>query len=257
MGVKPPAIYGSVPLMNEHIDHILVVDDDPGIRRELNEYLRWKGFRVSTAHGGAEMRRVIERTSVDLVILDLTMPDDQGERLIRDILKASNAGIIILTGSGDPLDQVVYLELGADDYISKPCELRTLLARIHSVLRRVRARNIIAGDVAGSPAKIAEFASWQFDLAARRLVGPDGGEVVLTTAQFELLQVFVARAGVVINRDKLLDSTKGHSGSPLDRSIDNLVSRLRGKIEVDAAQPQLIKTVRGAGYVFTPKVTWR
>ena len=232
-------------------EHIVVVDDDPDIRDELDEYLTRHGYRVSLAEDGAALRRVIEEGPADLILLDLTMPGGHGLALVGDIRQSSNAGIIILTGTGDAVDQVVGLELGADDYVSKPCDLRALLARIRSVLRRS------GGDTAGKPSEIAEFAGWRFDFAARRLAGRDGGEVELTTAEFDLLRVFIERAGRVQNRDQLLDSTQGRDWSPFDRSIDNLISRLRRKIEADPAKPQLIKTVRGAGYVFTPKVTRR
>ena len=242
--------------------HIVVVDDDPDIRDELDEYLTRHGYRVSLAEGGAALRRVIEEGPADLILLDLTMPGEHGLALVGDIRKTSNAGIIILTGTGDAVDQVVGLELGADDYVSKPCDLRALLARIRSVLRRAGgAGGDTAGDTAGDtvcePSEIAEFAGWRFDIAARRLAAEDVGEVALTTAEFDLLRVFVERAGRVQNRDQLLDSTRGRDWSPFDRSIDNLISRLRRKIEADPAHPQLIKTVRGAGYVFTPKVTRR
>ena len=239
-------------------EHIVVVDDDPDIRDELDEYLTRHGYRVSLAEDGAALRRVIEGAEADLILLDLIMPGEHGLALIGDIRKTSNAGIIILTGTGDAVDQVVGLELGADDYISKPCDLRALLARVRSVLRRAGgAGGDTAGEAAGEPSEIAEFAGWRFDLAARRLATEDGGEVALTTAEFDLLRVFVERAGRVQNRDQLLDATQGRDWSPYDRSIDNLISRLRRKIEADPAKPQLIKTVRGAGYVFTPKVTRR
>ena len=244
------------------LEHIVVVDDDPDIRDELGEYLSRHGYRVSLAEDGAALRRVIGGSPADLILLDLAMPGEHGLALIGDIRKTSDAGIIILTGTGDAVDQVVGLELGAADYVSKPCDLRALLARIRSVLRRAGgAGGDTAGDTAGDtvcePSEIAEFAGWRFDIAARRLAAEDGGEVALTTAEFDLLRVFVERAGRVQNRDQLLDLTRGRDWSPFDRSIDNLISRLRRKIEADPANPQLIKTVRGAGYVFTPKVTRR
>lgn len=233
------------------LEHIVVVDDDPDIRDELGEYLTRHGYRVSLAENGAALCRVIEGAPVDLILLDLAMPGEHGLALIGDIRRTSDTGIIILTGTGDAVDQVVSLEMGADDYVSKPCDLRALLARIRSVLRRT------GGDTAGTPSEIAEFAGWRFDFAARRLAGQNGDEVELTTAEFDLLRVFIERAGRVQNRDQLLDSTQGRDWSPFDRSIDNLISRLRRKIEADPAKPQLIKTVRGAGYVFTPEVSRR
>lgn len=239
--------------------HIVVVDDDPDIRDELDEYLTRQGYRVSLAEDGAALRRVMADSPADLILLDLTMPGEHGLALVGEIRRTSNAGIIILTGTGDAVDQVVGLELGADDYVLKPCDLRALLARVRSVLRRVGGDT--ADETAGEPAEfageIAEFAGWRFDLAARRLVAENGGEVALTTAEFDLLRVFVGSAGRVLSRDQLLDATQGRDWSPFDRAIDNLISRLRRKIETDPKEPRLIKTVRGAGYVFTANVTRR
>ena len=174
--------------------HIVVVDDDPDIRDELDEYLTRHGYRVSTADGGAAMRRVIEREPADLIVLDLTMPGEHGLTLVSAIRKTSNAGIIILTGTGDPVDQVVGLELGADDYVAKPCDLRALLARVRSVLRRAGGA---AGDAARDDDPVLAFAGWRLDPSARRLTSPDGGETALTTAEFDLLCAFVERAGHV------------------------------------------------------------
>ena len=232
--------------------HILVVDDDPDTRDELNEYLTRHGYRVGTADGGAAMRRALEREPVDLVILDLTLPEEHGLALVGSIRDASSAGVIILTGTGDPVDRIVGLELGVDDYMSKPCDLRELLARVRSVLRRTKGAND-AGSAGDEPA--SEFAGWILDPRARRLVAPDGVEVSLTTAEFDLLVAFVDNPSRVLNRDQLLDMTHNRDWSPFDRSIDNLVSRLRHKIEADTNNPKLIKTVRGVGYVFVPKVT--
>ena len=234
--------------------HILVVDDDLDIRDELDEYLTRHGYRVSTADSGAAMRRMIEREPADLILLDLTMPGEHGLTLVSAIRKTSNACIIILTGTGDPVDEVVGLELGADDYLSKPCDLRALRARVQSVLRRARGA---AGDASGDNEPVLKFAGWRLDPSARRLTSPDDRETPLTTAEFDLLAAFVTRAKRVLTRDQLLDMTLGRDWSPFDRSIDNLVSKLRRKIEADPNKPQLIKTVRGAGYVFTPKVMRR
>ena len=232
--------------------HILVVDDEADTRDELREYLTRKGFRVSTADGGAAMRRILEREPTDLIILDLTMPGEHGLTLVGGIRKTSNAGIIILTGTGDPVDQVVGLELGADDYISKPCNLRELLARVRSVLRRVKGN---ADAVTEDDKLFLEFSGWRLDLSARQLTSPDGSEVPLTAAEFDLLAAFVSKPNRILNRDQLLHITHDRDWSPFDRSVDNLVGRLRRKIEDDPKNPKLIKTMRGAGYVFTPKVT--
>ncbi len=232
--------------------HILVVDDEADIRDELQEYLARKGFRVSTADGGPAMRRILDRKPADLIILYLTMPREHGLTLVGHLRKTSNAGIIILTGTGDAADEIVGLELGADDYISKPFNSRELLARVRSVLRRVGG----ATD-AGSEEDEAslQFVGWNFNLSARRLNSPESSEVPLTTAEFDLLATFVKNANRVLNRDQLLGIMHDRDWSPFDRSVDILVSRLRRKIEADPKKPQLIKTVRGKGYVFTPKLT--
>ncbi len=232
--------------------HILVVDDEADIRDELQEYLARKGFRVSTADGGPAMRRILHREPTVLIILDLTMPGEHGLDLVGGIRKTSNAGIIILTGTGDAADEIVGLELGADDYISKPCDLRKLLARVRSVLRRVNDATDAGSEEDEAP---LEFVGWSFNLSERRLISPASSEVPLTTAEFDLLATFVKNANRVLNRDHLLDITHNREWSPFDRSVDNLVSRLRRKIEADPKKPKLINTVRGRGYVFTPKVT--
>ncbi len=231
--------------------HILVVDDEADIRDELQEYLVQNGFRVSTADGGPAMRRILDRKPTDLIILDLTMPGEHGLDLVGGIRTRSNAGIIILTGTGHAVDQIVGLELGADDYISKPFNSRELLARVRSVLRRVGG----ATDAGSEEDEAAlQFVGWSFNLSARQLISPENSEVPLTTAEFDLLAAFVKNANRVLNRDQVLGITQERDWSPFDRSVDILVSRLRRKIEADLKKPKLIKTVRGTGYVFTPKV---
>ncbi len=232
--------------------HVVVVDDEPDIRRELKEYLTRHNYRVSTADGGAAMRHILERQSADLIIMDLTMPEEDGLTLVKSIRERSNVGIIILTGSGDPVDRVVGLELGADDYISKPCDLRELLARVRSVLKR--APGAIDGAIDGEGTWF-EFDGWRLNLDTRQLMSRNHIEILLTTAEFDLLTAFVRNRRCVLSRDRLLDLTHNRDGSPFDRAIDNLVSRLRRKIEIDPKSPSFIKTMRGAGYVFTPKVT--
>ena len=232
--------------------HVVVVDDEPDIRRELKEYLTRHNCQVSTAGGGAAMRRILERQSADLIIMDLTMPEEDGLTLVKSIRKTSNAGIIILTGERDPVDRVVGLELGADDYVSKPCSLRELLARVRSVLRRTAGP--IDGDSGGEDTWF-EFDGWRLNINTRQLLSRSHVEVSLTTAEFNLLAAFVGSRRCVLSRDRLLDLTHSRNGSPFDRVIDNLVSRLRRKIECDPKSPPFIKTVRGVGYVFTPHVT--
>lgn len=232
--------------------HVLVVDDDPDIRDELQEYLTGHGFRVSTAEGGAAMHAVLEKETVDLIIMDLKMPGESGLSLTSSVRKTSKAGVIILTGTGDDVDRVVGLEIGADDYIAKPCNLRELLARVRSVLRRTRGEGGAGLEV---EAECLQFAGWTLDLSERRLTSPDSAEVPLTTGEFNMLEAFVTRPKRVLNRDQILDLTQGRDWSPYDRSIDNLISRLRQKIEADPKNPQIIKTVRGVGYLFTPAVS--
>lgn len=232
--------------------HIVIVDDDSDTREEIQEYLTRQHYRVSTADGGASMRRILEVEPADLIIVDLTMPEEHGLALVSSIRKTSNSGIIILTGNLDPFDRVAGLELGADDYLCKPCNLRELLARVRSVLRRAKGANDTASvnDMAS-----LEFAGWKLDLGMRTLISHDDTEVPLTTAEFDLLVGFIKNQNRILNRDQLLDITQNREWSPFDRAVDNLVCRLRRKIESDPKKPQLIKTVRGAGYVFTAKVT--
>lgn len=197
------------------------------------------------------MREVLERDPAQVIILDLVMPGEDGLTLTGSLRKRSDVGIIILTGKGDQIDRVVGLELGADHFVSKPCDLRELLARVRSVLRR------IDGAPAGGPdddRPSLTFDGWTLDLSRRQLTSPPGAEVALTTAEFDLLSGLAASANRVLSRDRLLEMIHGRDWSPFDRSVDNLVSRLRRKIEADAKHPKLIKTVRGVGYVFTPKV---
>ncbi len=232
--------------------HVVVVDDEPDIRRELDEYLTGHNYRVSTADGGAAMRDILKQQSADLIIMDLTMPEENGLTLVNSIRKTSNAGIIILTGKGDPVDRVVGLEIGADDYVSKPCNLRELLARVRTVLRRTSGD--MDGD-SGAEETWLEFDGWRVNLDARQLLSRNHVEVSLTTAEFNLLAAFVKNRRCVLSRDRLLDLTHGRHGSPFDRVMDNLVSRLRRKIGCDPKHPSVIRTVRGVGYMFAPAVT--
>ena len=232
--------------------HIVVVDDDPAIRDELQDYLTSQNYRVSTADGGTAMRQILERESPDLIIMDLMMPEEDGLTLVKSLCKTSTAAIIILTGKDDPIDRVVGLELGADDYILKPFYLRELLARVRSVLRR--AEGVTDASFGGDKSWL-EFAGWKLSLPMRQLISPNNAEVPLTTAEFDLLVVFIKNKRRVLSRDGLLDLTQNRQWSPFDRAIDNLVGRLRKKIEVNPKNPSLIKTVRGVGYVFTHDVT--
>ncbi len=236
--------------------HILVVDDDPKIRKMLCGYLADEGYRATGAESGSAMRDLMARERFDLVILDLVLPGEDGISLARELRVQSDLPIIMVTGKGDAVDRVVGLEVGADDYITKPFHLREVLARMRAVLRRTDTRAPQAAPSAADAAAGAPvtFAGWSLDPVARELRNPDGADVVLTTGEYELLSVFVESANRVLSRDHLMDAARGRDWAPYDRAIDTLVSRLRKKIESDPNNPQLIKTVRGAGYVFAAKI---
>jgi two-component system, OmpR family, response regulator len=231
--------------------HILVVDDQQEICDVVEDYLTGEGYRVTTAHDGAGMRRALAQSPVDLVILDLMLPGEDGLTLARSLRSESGIGIIILTGRGETVDRIIGLEMGADDYLPKPFHLRELLARVKSVLRRVQGHD---GDAAPLARTHARFAGWSFDLSTRELLSPAGEEVRLTTGEFDLLAAFVNNANQVLSRDRLLDLARNREAGPFDRTIDVQVGRLRRKIEDDPQNPTLIKTVRGSGYIFTPTV---
>jgi two-component system OmpR family response regulator len=232
--------------------HILVVDDHREIRQAVGQIVERDGYRVSTAGNGAEMRRVLKSDSVDLIVLDLMLPGEDGLTLCREIRsRPDSIPVIILTAKGDEIDRVVGLETGADDYVAKPFSGRELLARIRAVLRRTQSR---AEPVTRSP-EIYRFGRWALNTARRELELDNDILVPLSTGEYSLLVVFVKHAQRVLTRDQLLDLGKGRAAVPLDRSIDLQVSRLRRKIGDDARNPQVIKTVRGGGYIFTLPVT--
>jgi two-component system OmpR family response regulator len=226
--------------------HILVVDDDPKVRTLLRRCFEGEGFAVSEAKDGAELRASLKHDPVTLITLDLNLGKENGLDIAREIRQERNIPIIMLTGKGDAIDRVVGLELGADDYLAKPFELRELVARVRAVLRRTSAANTSA-----APEQKYVFEGWVFDIHRRSLKRESGAEQDLTTSEFNLLEAFVKRPHRVLSRDDIMDVLKGHDWSPLDRSIDNLIARLRKKIERDPEHPQLIKTVRGVGYTFT------
>jgi len=231
--------------------HILVVDDQKEICDVVQEYLTGEGYRVSTASDGSGMRRVLGQSHVDLVILDLMLPGEDGLTLARGLRDESGIGIIILTGRGETVDRIIGLEMGADDYLPKPFHLRELLARVKSVLRRVQSRT---GEPSQTARTRARFAGWDLDLSSRELISPAGQEVRLTTGEFDLLAAFVNNPNQVLSRDRLLDLARNREAGPFDRTIDVQVGRLRRKLEDDPQNPSLIKTVRGSGYIFTPTV---
>jgi DNA-binding response OmpR family regulator len=232
--------------------HVLVVDDEPAIRDLIRNYLTRHGMRVSIAADGTEMRRVMAENRVDLVLLDLGLPGEDGLSLTRHLRAQSNVGVIIVTGSGESVDRIVSLELGADDFVSKPFDLRELLARIRSVLRRTAAAS--PERPASTPPPGMHFAGWRLETQSRRLFAADGMEVPLTTGEYDLLKVLAENPNKVLSRDRLLQETRNRDAAPFDRAIDMQIARLRRKIEVDADHPVLIRSVRGAGYIFTPLV---
>jgi DNA-binding response OmpR family regulator len=239
--------------------HVLVVDDDPRIRTMLRRYLVEEGFKVSDAAEGSAMRAVLEREEIHLVLLDLMMPGEDGLSLARHIRQRSEIPVIMLTGKGDLIDRVVGLETGADDYITKPFELREVLARIRTVMRRAGPRSAPRPPGAASASDrdaggILVFQGWRLDLVRRELKQPTGELVSLTAGEFELLCVFARHPDRVLSRNRLMDLAKGREWATYDRAVDTQVGRLRKKIEPDPGNPTLIKTVRGGGYIFATSV---
>lgn len=231
--------------------HLLVVDDDREIRDLLSRFLVKHGFRVSAARDGMEMRKILADWKIDLVILDLMLPGEDGLSLCRWLRGATKLPVVMLTAMGEETDRIVGLEMGADDYVAKPFNPRELLARIRAVLRRVDGGlQPSSPDAEGT----YRFAGFVLDAGARRLTGPDGDALELTTGEYELLLAFLDRPQRVLSRDQLLDLARGREAAPFDRAIDIQVSRLRRKIEADAQDPQIIKTVRGGGYVLAVPV---
>ncbi|GAA5175676.1 response regulator [Niveibacterium umoris] len=236
----------------ETMPHILVVDDDREIRALLAGYLGRNGCRVSLAGEGRQMREVMEASRIDLVVLDLMMPGEDGLSLCRSLRGSGNrTPVIMLTARGEPVDRIVGLEMGADDYLPKPFEPRELLARIRSVLRRAQA---LPTNLTTPGARCFRFEGWVLAVETRQLTSPDGVLVPLSGAEFRLLNAFLTHPGRVLNRDQLMDLTKGRDADPFDRSIDLQVSRLRTRLGEDARSPRLIKTVRSEGYVFAVPV---
>lgn len=238
---------------------ILVVDDDPEVRLLLRRCLERESYGVVEARNGDELFAELAQATVDLITLDLALDGEDGLDLARRIRIKHNIPIIMISGKGDTIDRVVGLELGADDYIAKPFHLREVLARVRAVLRRYGAASPQGAEhdqpsTAGAGDGRLHFAGWTLNPARWELSSQGGGACDLTTAEFNLLHIFAERPGRVLSRDNIMDLMKGGDWSPVDRTIDNLVARLRKKIEADPNTPRLIKTVRGVGYVFTPEV---
>lgn len=233
--------------MNQ-VPHIVVVDDEPDLREMVQEYLIDQGFTVSQAEGGQALRQIMAARPVDLIILDINMPGEDGLSIARHVKKAGRAGIIMLTANGASVDRVVGLEIGADDYVAKPFDLRELLARVRAVLRRISS-GAEPPSTLGTEVRFGEFT---LNIDQRRLYCARGGEVAITAMEFDMLQAFARNPGRVLSRDRLLEVAHFKDLEAFDRSVDTRIARLRQKIEQDPAYPQVIKTVRGAGYVFVP-----
>lgn len=228
--------------------HIAVVDDDADVRDAVSEYLRRNGFSVSEAEDGEALRRLMAQRPIDLALLDVNMPGVDGLTLAREIRASGNAGIILLTANSDDLDKIVGLEVGADDYVTKPYNPRELLARVRAVLRR--------GTRGGAPTatmgREVQMGRCRLNLDSRRLFEPDGTDVPITAMEFALLSTFAEHPRQVLSRDRLLDLAHGRDMDPFDRSIDTRIARIRRKLEADPAKPDCICTVRGGGYVYNP-----
>lgn len=228
---------------------LLVVDDDPGLRELLQEYLTSQGFAVATVADGAAMEQYLQQNTVSLIILDLMLPGEDGLTLARKLRTHGNLPIIMLSARGDDVDRIIGLEVGADDYLPKPFNPRELLARIRAVLRRNEEPGIKGKAEEASITHL--FGSFRLDMNTRSL-SKAGVDIALTAGEFNLLRIFVEHPNRVLNRDQLMDLMKGYERSPFDRSIDVRVTRLRRKIETDPAAPEYVRTVWGEGYLFTP-----
>jgi two-component system phosphate regulon response regulator OmpR len=226
---------------------VLVVDDEPELREMIAEYLGGPGFIVTAVDGGAAMRETVARQPFDIVLLDINMPGEDGLSLCRFLREHHRLGIIMVTAAGTTVDRIVGLEIGADDYLPKPFAMRELLARVQAVLRW---RPAAGGEAAPQATGQVRFGRCVLDLAARRLKTAEGEDVPVTASEFDLLRTFAANPNRVLSRDELLDLAHSGRDDPFDRSIDNRITRLRRKIESDPARPQVIKTVRGSGYMF-------
>ena len=234
--------------------HVAVVDDEADITRLLAGYLARHGYRVSELSSGVQLMALMHTDPADLVLLDLGLPGEDGFAIARQLREHWHCGLLIVSGRGDSIDKVVGLEVGADDYVTKPFDLRELLARVKAVARRL-VPPAAAGAAARADPVRWRFEGFELDSAARRLTGRDAQEVSLTSGEFDLLSVLVKNAGRVLSRDFLLESTRGREAGPFDRTVDVQIGRLRKKLEAEPDDPQMVKSVRGAGYIFVPAVS--
>ena len=232
--------------------HVIALDDDADIRRLVAEYLEQNDFRVTTVASGAELSAAMARELVDLVILDLRLPGEDGMQIARKLREESAIPILMLTGRAEEADRVMGLELGADDYLTKPFSSRELLARIRALLRRAKAQASVADAV--SKVRAYRFGGWELNVGLRKLKSPKGEPVDLTNGEFRILAAFLSAPQRILTRDQLLDLSRVHNAEVYDRAIDIQILRLRRKIEPDPAKPRFIKTERGAGYVFSVPV---
>jgi two-component system OmpR family response regulator len=238
----------------EKTDHILIIDDDEEIRELLGQYLEKHGFRVSTGASGRQMRAVLAAQTIDMIVLDLMLPGEDGLALCRSLHAdgATPLPILMLTAKNEEADRILGLEMGADDYLTKPFATRELLARIRAVLRR--ARMVPANVQLGESAQLLHFGDWRLDTHARHLLDADGIMVALSGAEYRLLRVLLEHPRRVLTRDQLLGLTQGREADVFDRSIDILVSRLRKRLRDDSREPRLIRTLRNEGYIFSADV---
>ncbi len=237
--------------MSNEKAHIVVCDDELDVREMLQEYLSKRGYQVSAAAGGDELRNILSASDVDLMIMDINMPKEDGLSILRTLRTEDQTPVIMLTAAGDVVDRIIGLEMGADDYLGKPVDLRELEARIKAILRR---GPVAKDDQQKSPnVNFAEFGTHKLDLVAAKLLDEGGEEVPLTAMEFSLLKLFAENRGRVLNRDQILEQAHDRSWDPFDRSIDIRISRLRRKLEANPEKPEIIKTVRGIGYLYDPK----
>lgn len=237
--------------------HIIIVDDEAPAREMVGDYLKMHGFTVTLCDGGKSLRSAIDTGPADLVVLDLNMPEEDGLSIIRDLKSRMNIPVIMLTATASPIDRVVGLELGADDYVAKPCELRELMARIRSVLRRSIPAKTATTTADTAPAKpknehLVRFGTKWLDLDAQALRDDEGNEHPLTASEFSLLKVFAANPKRVLSRERLLELANARDAEAFDRAVDLRIMRIRRKIEPDPTKPAVIRTIRGGGYLFSP-----